>query len=215
VVTLLRIESSARVTRSLSRDLSKHFFETWQSERPNDQVITRDIGLNPPPAVSEDWIAGVFGDEEMLTRVQLEAVTLSDILIGELVQSEIIVITTPMYNYGMPASLKAWFDQVIRINKTFSFDLARGDKPIEPIQSGKTLVILSASGEGGFLQDGLNVTRNHLHPHIVECCILLGVERHHCVTIEYQEFRDERHSESVRSAHASIARLVATITKEL
>jgi len=65
-------------------------------------------------------------------------VALSDILIGELVQSEIIVITTPMYNYGMPASLKAWFDQVIRINKTFSFDLARGDKPIEPIQNGKT-----------------------------------------------------------------------------
>jgi len=80
-------------------------------------------------------------------------VTLSDILTGELVQSEIIVITTPMYNYGMPASLKAWFDQVIRINKTFSFDLARGDQPIEPIQSGKTLVILSASGEGGFLDN--------------------------------------------------------------
>jgi len=43
VVTLLRIEASARVTRSLSRDLSKHFFETWQSGRLNDQVITRDM----------------------------------------------------------------------------------------------------------------------------------------------------------------------------
>lgn len=215
MATLLRIEASARMTRSLSRALSNYFFETWQSERPNDQVITRDVGLNPPSAVSENWIAGVFSDEEKLTLIQREEVALSDMLIGELVQSDIIVIATPMYNYGMPAALKAWFDQVIRINKTFSFDLARGEQPIEPIQSGKTLVILSASGEGGFSQGGLNVTRNHLHPHILECSKLLGVEKSYCITIEYQEFNDERHSESVRSAYASVAPLVASITKEL
>ena len=215
MITLLRIEASARMTRSLSRALSNDFFETWQSERPNDQVIIRDVGLNPPTAVSENWIAGVFGDEENLTLVQREEVALSDMLIGELIQSDIIVIATPMYNYGMPAALKAWFDQVIRINKTFSFDLARGEQPIEPIQNGKTLVILSASGEGGFSQGGVNVTKNHLHPHILECSKLLGVERSYCVTIEYQEFNDERHSESVRSAHASIAPLVASIKKEL
>ncbi len=50
-----------------------------------------------------------------------------------------------MYNYGMPAALKAWFDQIIRINKTFTFDLARGDFPLEPIMSGKTLVLLTSS----------------------------------------------------------------------
>ena len=215
MATLLRIEASARMTRSLSRALSNYFFETWQSERPNDQVITRDVGLNPPSAVSENWIAGVFSDEEKLTLIQREEVALSDMLIGELVQSDIIVIATPMYNYGMPAALKAWFDQVIRINKTFSFDLARGEQPIEPIQSGKILVILSASGEGGFSQGGLNVTRNHLHPHILECSKLLGVEKSYCITIEYQEFNDERHSESVRSAYASVAPSVASITKEL
>lgn len=215
MATLLRIEASARLTRSLSRALANHFFETWQSERPSDQIITRDVGQNPPPAVSENWIAGVFGDEEKLSMVQREAVALSDVLISELVQSDIIVIATPMYNYGMPAALKAWFDQVIRVNKTFSFDLARGDHPIEPIQSGKTIVILSASGEGGFSQSDLNVRRNHLHPHILECSRLIGVERSHCIMIEYQEFNDERHLESVRNAHASIAPLVATITKEL
>ncbi len=215
MATLLRIEASARVTRSLSRALSKTFFDTWQAERPNDQIILRDVGLNPPSAVSEDWIAGVFGDEATLTDVQREAIALSDVLVNELLQSDIIVIATPMYNYGMPSSLKAWFDQVIRINKTFSFDLARGDEPIEPTQSGKTLVILSAHGEGAFLHGGHNARRNHLHPHIVECCKLLGVAKHHVVAIQYQEFHDERHAESVRNAHAAIAPLVTTIIKEL
>ncbi len=215
MATLLRIEVSARVTRSLSRALSKTFFETWQAERPDDQIILRDVGLNPPPAVSEDWIAGVFADEATLTDVQRQALASSDVLIDELLQSDIIVIATPMYNYGMPSSLKAWFDQVIRINKTFSFDLARGDEPIEPIQSGKILVILSAHGEGEFLHRGRNAGRNHLHPHIVECCKLLGVAKHHVVAIQYQEFRDERHTESVRNAHAAIAPLVTTVIKEL
>lgn len=215
MATLLRIEASARVTRSLSRALSKTFFDAWQAERPNDQIILRDVGLNPPPAVSEDWIAGVFSDEAMLTDVQRQALASSDVLIDELLQSDIIVIATPMYNYGMPSSLKAWFDQVIRINKTFSFDLARGDEPIEPMQSGKILAILSAHGEGAFLHGGHNATRNHLHPHIVECCKLLGVAKHHVVAIQYQEFHDARHEESVRNAHAAIAPLVATINKEL
>ena len=215
MATLLRIEVSARVTRSLSRALSKTFFETWQAERPDDQIVLRDVGLSPPPAVSEDWIAGVFADEATLTDVQRQALASSDVLIDELLQSDIIVIATPMYNYGMPSSLKAWFDQVIRINKTFSFDLARGDEPIEPIQSGKTLVIPSAHGEGEFLHGGRNAGRNHLHPHIVECCKLLGVAKHHVVAIQYQEFRDERHTESVRNAHAAIAPLVTIIIKEL
>ncbi len=98
MATLLRIEASARVTRSLSRALSKTFFDAWQAERPNDQIILRDVGLNPPPAVSEDWIAGVFSDEAMLTDVQRQALASSDVLIDELLQSDIIVMATPKYN---------------------------------------------------------------------------------------------------------------------
>jgi len=51
--------------------------------------------------------------------------------------SDVIIIATPMYNYGMPAALKAWFDQVIRVNETLSLDLVRGDWPLKPVLSGK------------------------------------------------------------------------------
>ena len=60
-----------------------------------------------------------------------------------------------MHNYGMPSALKSWFDKVIRIEKTFTFDLARGDFPLEPIMGGKTLVVLSSRGEFGFGPGGM------------------------------------------------------------
>ncbi|MDQ8184589.1 NAD(P)H-dependent oxidoreductase [Pelagicoccus sp. SDUM812002] len=50
----------------------------------------------------------------------------SDLAIAELDSADIMVLGAPMYNYGMPSALKAWFDQVVRIGKTFTFDLARG-----------------------------------------------------------------------------------------
>ena len=120
-----------------------------------------------------------------------------------------------MYNYGMPASLKAWIDQVIRLGRTFSFDLARGEQPIEPILTGKTLVILSASGEGGFEIGGANAAINHLDPHIVVASKLFGVSKHHVVRIEYQEFGDDRHQKSIQSAYGAIPDLVRQITQNM
>lgn len=55
----------------------------------------------------------------------------------------------------MPAQLKAWFDQIIRINKTFDFDLSRGDFPLHPLLFGKTLIVISSRGEFGFEKNGV------------------------------------------------------------
>ncbi len=107
-----------------------------------------------------------------------------------------------MYNYGMPSALKAWFDQVIRVGRTFSFDLARGDWPLEPLLSGKRMVVLSARGEFGFQPGGIRAGWNHLDPHIATCAAYLGVARDgiHLVDVEYQEFHDERFSKSLADA---------------
>jgi FMN-dependent NADH-azoreductase len=113
-----------------------------------------------------------------------------------------------MYNYGMPAILKAWFDQILRVNKTFTFDLARGDFPIEPILSGKVLVLLTSSGEFGFTVGGVRQHMNHLGPHIKELAKYLGVEKHYEIGSEYQEFSDHRHSSSVKQAKQDILTLV-------
>ena len=208
MITILRIDVSARKKRSLTRELSRRFIDEWLKQRPSDKIVQRDIGLNPPPAVSEDWIAAAFTPEEERTKAEQATLQFSDTLIDEVEGADIILLGVPMYNYGMPAALKAWFDQVIRVNKTFSFDLARGDEPLEPILSGKQLVILSSRGEFGFEPGGVREHRNHLDPHIRTCAKFLGAVDDHLIAIEYQEFGDERHRQSVENAHRAVPKLV-------
>jgi FMN-dependent NADH-azoreductase len=131
-------------------------------------------------------------------------------------QSDLIVLGTPMYNYGMPSTLKAWFDQVIRIDKTFRFDLARGDFPLEPILHGKLLVLLTACGEFGFAPSGIREHMNHLVPHIKTCVPYLGVDVERDffhIGIEYQEFADSRHQQSIQQAQEAIPPLVQMLNQ--
>lgn len=213
MTTVLKVEASARQTRSLSRELARHFMESWKLEDKTLSIIERDVGLNPPGAISEAWIEAVFTPQEDRRPEQRDLLALSDTLIEEVKRSDVIVISTPMYNYAMPAALKAWFDQVIRVNETFSFDLGRGDRPLEPILSGKTLVILTSCGEFGFEQGGLNEEASHLVPHIVTVSKYLGVETWHHIGIEYQEFGDARHEKSKREAKEQACELAKFIAR--
>ncbi|MCY1270863.1 FMN-dependent NADH-azoreductase 1 [compost metagenome] len=211
MTTLLHIDASARGDRSLSRKLSSAFVDAWRVRDPSAEVITRDVGLNPPPFITEDWIAAVFTPEARMTPGQREEIRLSDELIDELDRADLIVIGSPMYNYGMPAALKSWFDKVIRIGKTFTFDLDRGDFPLEPIMNGKKLVILSSRGEFGFGPGGVRERMNHLETHIQTCAHYLGVEETHVISIDYQEFGDARHEASIADAFDAVPQLVAQL----
>jgi FMN-dependent NADH-azoreductase len=210
---VLCIEASARAARSLSRQLCGHFVAQLTTNHPSITVTRRDVGLDPPPFVSEAFIAAAFTPEAERTSEQRAVLAVSNELIAEVHAADLIIIASPMYNYGMPAALKAWFDQVIRIGQTFSFDLARGDFPLEPIQSGKTMVVLATHGEFGFGPGGVRARWNHLVPHIVTAARYLGVEQHHAVSIEYQEFGGQRHDESITVAFQKadkLAELLAT-----
>ena len=89
--TLLHIDASARVDRSISRDLSAKFVETWVKARPGDEVIRRDIGQNPPGFVTEEWIAASFTPKEKRTRTHRVELAESDELIAELAVANIVV----------------------------------------------------------------------------------------------------------------------------
>jgi FMN-dependent NADH-azoreductase len=210
---LLRIDASARTSRSLTRSLADSFAENWRARRPQDEIFLRDVGSNPPPIISEDWIAAAFAKEQSADQKDLLA--LSDELIAEVASADIIIMATPMYNYGMPAALKAWFDQVVRVEKTFTFDLARGDAPLEPIFAGKTLVLLTSWGEFGFGPGEINEGRDSLSPHVRTASRYLGVEEFHHVGIEYQEFGDHRFEASRKAAMAALAPLVDRLVNEL
>ena len=209
--TLLHIDASAQTEeRSHTRKLTNFFVERWTRVRPQDRVIRRDVGRSPIPAIDQDWIAGAFTKPEDRTPAMIRRLALSDELVDEVIASDVIVMGVPMYNYGVPAALKGWIDHVARIGRTFSFDLARGDVPIEPILSGKTLVVLSARGEFGFEPGGMRAHMNALDPALAACAHYFGVAREdiHTIAIEYQEFKDERYRRSVAKAEAAIPGLV-------
>ena len=114
----------------------------------------------------------------------------------------------------MPASLKAWVDQVVRVDKTFTFDLARGDRPLEPTLSGKTLVALTASGEFGFGPGEMNDGAGHLLPHLRTVSKYLGTDEFHHVGIEYQEFGDHRFDRSKAEATRQVEQLAANLARK-
>lgn len=204
---ILRIDASARTKGSVTRRMADEFLGAWQRIEPAAAVVHRDVGSNPPPIISEEWIAACFA-KQTLTAEQRMLLAVSDQLIDELEAADVLVMTTPMYNYGMPAALKAWFDQVVRINRTFSFDLARGDRPLQPLMNGKTLVLLTSWGEFGFEPGGINDGSGHLVPHIRTASRYLGVESIEHIGVQFQEFGDYRYEASMAAAFDAIPELV-------
>ncbi|WP_417818968.1 FMN-dependent NADH-azoreductase [Tritonibacter scottomollicae] len=203
--TLLRIDASAQLEeRSLTRHLTGLFTQTFLAHAPDTKVITRDVGLNPIPAIDHKFIHAAFTPSDEREQWMTERLALSDELVDEVIAADIVVLGAPMYNYGMPTALKGWIDHIARIGRTFSFDLARGDTPIEPILSGKRLVVLSSRGEFGFAPGGPRAHLNALDPALAACAHYFGVAQAdiETIAIEYQEFKDARHEASVETAEA-------------
>lgn len=199
MTVLLRVDASARLDRSITRQLTERFIDGWRSSEPGVQVLPRDIGRNPPSIVTEAWISAGFLPPEQRTQEMKDALAESMSLIDEVRRADVIVIGSPLYNYGLPGALKAWVDQIIRVGETFSFDLQRGDFPIQSTISGKTLVVLSSRGEFGFEPGGIRDGWNHMSPHLRTIATrLLGIAEAdiHEIVSEYQEFNDERHHRS-------------------
>ncbi len=215
MTVLLQIDASVRKERSISRGMGKAFREHWLSLNPADKVIHGDVGSTPPPFISEDWTSAAFTPANKRTDEQNSLLSLSDQLIEEVSAADIIIISSPMYNYGMPAPLKAWLDQIVRVNKTFTFDLNRGDFPLEPVMHGKSLVLLTAYGEFGFSKNGIREEMNHLGPHLKTVGKYLGADECFEAGVEYQEFDDIRHQHSLQEAHRKIPEIVETLSERL
>ena len=118
--SLLAIESSPRGEYSVSRNLTGKFIETWKAEHSGGTVILRDLMKTRLPFVDLPWITGAYTPAEQHSPEIKEALTVSNGLIAELMATDHIVIGTSMYNFSIPAILKADIDQIVRINVTFT-----------------------------------------------------------------------------------------------
>ncbi|WP_342211944.1 FMN-dependent NADH-azoreductase [Halomonas sp. SH5A2] len=193
------------------------FVSQWQSKRPQDPITYRDIGQNPPSFISHDWIASAFTPEDQRELWMKEALAESDLLVDELIAADIVVIGAPLYNFGMPAALKAWIDQVIRLGRTMDFDDTNPiDTPIPKLTDRpRHAVILSARGSIGFEPGGEMAHMNHLEPNLATALGFIGITRLHYIAIEGQEAGGELLANSVAEAAGKVEALVDELQMSL
>jgi FMN-dependent NADH-azoreductase len=147
---LLVVETSPRGNSSISRNMTQRFVETWQAAHPDGEVVVRDLMETELAFVNAPWLQAYFTPTEQHSPEMKETLRLSDELVAELLSADHLVIATPIYNYNVPAALKAWIDHIVRKGITLGFD-GKG------LLSGKKATVLVASGgvytEGSPIRD--------------------------------------------------------------
>lgn len=151
-MTILHIDSSARTQGSVTRDLSAQIVAQLGGD-----VIRRDL-TNALPQITENWVNANFTPADQRDAVQRDTLALSDTLIEELKAADTIVIGAPVYNFGVPAALKAWVDLVARAGVTFKYSetgpvgLLEGKRAVIAIATGGTPVGSDIDFASGYLR---------------------------------------------------------------
>ena len=138
---ILEVSASGRRADSVSRKLGNEIIEALETREGAVEVTRRDLSQGIP-LVDERWIQANFTPEEERTRDQHEVLSVSDALVEELQAADVIVIGSPIYNFGVPAALKAWVDMIARARKTFRYT---SNGP-EGLLKGKKAYVIIASG---------------------------------------------------------------------
>ena len=143
MATLLIINSSPRCN-SVSRKLTGQAAAQWKAANPAGRVIERDLSDGSIPYLSEPWIEAAYTPEAARTPAQRAMLELSDTLIDEVLAADVILLGVPMHNFSVPATFKAWIDQISRAGKTFSYG-DQGPKGLVPANK-QVIAILSRGG---------------------------------------------------------------------
>jgi FMN-dependent NADH-azoreductase len=138
--TILHINSSERIQDSVTRQVSAELVSQLQKQS-GLAIKYRDL-VKGIPFINEDWIHANFTDPEQRTEQNKQALATSDQLVEELQAAEILVIASPIYNFSVPAVLKAWIDQVARARVTFRYT----ENGPEGLLKAKKAYLVMASG---------------------------------------------------------------------
>ncbi len=141
---ILEVSSSGRFGDSATRRLQADTLAALADRYTDVHIVRRDLA-NGVPFVNNEWIDANFTPAEKRSDLQRQALSTSDHLIAELKAADVIVIGVPIYNFSIPAVLKAWLDQVARARVTFRYS----DKgPVGLLTDKKAILVLASGGVG-------------------------------------------------------------------
>ena len=190
---IYQIDSSARKEGSTSRALAKKLLD--KIKKPGDEVIYRDLD-DEMVFVSGLTESGMKIKDEDQTEHHKKMFELSDKLVQELKESDIIIISAPIYNYGPPATLKAWSDLAARIGETFKF---RSDGRREGLLKNKKAYLVITSGG-----TKINGAEDFLTPWLKFVLNFFGIEKVECIGADQMALDYEK---SIKEAEEQINKI--------
>lgn len=140
--TLLQIKSSLFNENGQSSRLSDQFVAAWRAANPTGKVIVRDLAADAVPHLTAERFGAFLAKPEERTAQQQAVVDYSDGLIDEIRSADVIALGLPMYNFGIPSTLKAYFDHIARAGVTFRYT---ENGPVG-LLTGKKVVAFAARG---------------------------------------------------------------------
>ena len=194
--TLLQLKTSIFSAGGESSRLADAFVETRKIIEPRLNIVTRDFAQDPVPHLTAEGFRGFTAKPEARTPAQAKVAAYSDALIDELRRADIIVIGLPMYNFGVPSTLKAYFDHIGRVGVTFKYT-EKG--PVGLLTGKKAYVIATRGGvyAGGRLDTQTAYVRDFL--------AFIGITDVEFVYAEGLGMGDASRKASIEKAEAAIA----------
>lgn len=206
---ILIINASARRSESKSRELTEVFIKQWKTINGEAVFSFRDLTISEVPYVTESWIEAASKKKDKRSEAENIALKVSDLYIKELKEADIIVLGSPMYNWSVPAILKAYIDQIVRVNETWKFNHDHPTNPYKGLLERKTLFLLLTCGGTGYGKGESNAHMNFQNTYLELVFQLIGIHNIHTVAIDGVSVDPEKLCQRVETAHQTIKNLIA------
>jgi FMN-dependent NADH-azoreductase len=201
MTTLLQINASMHNDHGQSSQLANQFVAAFRKRRPDAKIVVRDVAAaDTVPHLDAERFGAFITKPEQRTAAQQAVVAYSDLLINELKQADVIVLGLPMYNFGVPSQLKAYFDHIARVGVTFKYT---EQGPVGQLTSKKAYVFAARGGlyAGTPMDTQTSYVRDFLR--------FLGITDVEFVYAEGLAISPESKEAGLAKAAAEIARLAA------
>ncbi|HEX3844815.1 MAG TPA: FMN-dependent NADH-azoreductase [Steroidobacteraceae bacterium] len=199
---ILLITSSPRGAASYSTQVARNLAEKLASDAV-DSITVRDLTAQPLPHIDDTFATARNMPPERLTSTQKAVLGLSDTLVEELSGADVIIIAAAMINFGIPSSLKAYIDHVLRPGVTFRYT----DKGPEGLLRGKKVYL--AVARGGVYSQGSMQALNFQDPYLKAVLAFVGLVDVEVIAVEGVAFGPEAAARSVNAALERVSALAA------
>lgn len=203
MTNILRIDASSRSDGSYSRQLGDAVEKALTAAASAAVVTRRDLGADPVEHVRNLTITGYYTPADKMTADLKEATQLSDAIISEVKAADVLLITTPMYNFTIPSALKAWIDQLVRIGQTFAYD----GQSFTGLLPGKKVYVIVAYGARGYTENGPFAAADFVTPYLTFLFNFLGITDISFIPVEGTTKDADAVSHELGKANARIAAL--------